>query len=264
MGTILRNEIKRTRKGLFIWCLITGLIAYLGILEYPVLAPFTAELEKALAMIPKIGQLAFGVYNVNLGDSIGYYIVMYYWTGLIVFTHAIYTGVSMIMKEQRDRTSEFLYTKPITRREITTAKLLAGFFNIFVMGFVTVVLSLIGMVQATGDTSLVHAVLLSGIGLFLTQIVLVSLGFLCSALFKTYKGGTRVAILVLLASYCLMFVVQYYDLSSLNFLSPLTYFSVYDTTAWGLNPINILLAAVVTVVCVILTDRIYRKKTMVS
>jgi len=62
----------------------------------------------------------------------------------------------------------------------------------------------------------------------------------------------------------LMFIVQYFDASSLNFLSPLTYFAVYDTTETGLNFVYIIIAAVVTAVCLVLTERLYREKVMVG
>jgi len=264
MSTILKNGIRRTRFGLMIWCLIAGLVAYLGIVEYPVLAAFTSEMESAIAAIPKLGQLIFGVYKADVTLPLGYYIVMYYWIGLIIFVHAIYTGASIIMKERRDKTAEFIFTKPYKRSAIVMAKMLAGLTSIAVICVVTIALSLGGIIQATGDTSLVGAVLISGLGMFITQIVLMSLGLLCSAVFKTYKSGTSAAIAVLIASYILMFTVQYFDISGWNFLSPLTYFAVYDTTQTGLNPVCIVIAAVVTAVCLFITQRLYRDKVMVG
>jgi len=263
MGTILKNEIKRTRFGLFIWCLIAGLIAYLGILEYPMLAPFVSEMESALSAIPKVGQLVFGVYKADLTIPLGFYIVMYYWIGLIIFVHAVYTGASIIMKESRDNTAEFIFTKPYKRSVIVGAKLLAGVFNITVMCLVMVALSAVGMIQAIGDPSITGAVLISGVGMFITQLVLMSLGFLCSAIFKTYKSGVFAAMVVLITSYTLMFTVQYFDVSNLNFISPLTYFAVYETTENGLSFVYIVIAAVVTAVCLFLTQRLYREKVMV-
>jgi len=228
------------------------------------LAPFVTEMENALSAIPKIGQLVFGVYKADLTLPIGFYIVMYYWIGLIVFVHAIYTGASIIMKESRDNTAEFIFTKPYKRSVIVMAKLLAGLFNISVMCVAMVGLSVVGMIQAIGDNSLAGAILVSGAGMFITQLVLMSLGFLCSAIFKTYKSGVFAAVAVLFSSYALMFTVQYFDASSLNFLSPLTYFAVYDTTQTGLNFIYIIIAAFVTAICLVLTERLYREKVMVG
>ncbi len=263
MGMIFKKELKRTRKGLLIWSLIIGLTAYLGILEYPVLAPYSDMLTDTLSLIPKIAQLVFGIYNVNLGDTMGYYIVMYYWCGLIVFTHAIYTGASIIAKEQRDRTAEFLFTKPYKRWEIVLAKIYAGFINILVVGVVAVVMSLLALIPMPGGASIAGQVLLSGVGMFFTQCILMAIGLLCSAIGKTYRSGVTLAMVALIASYSLMFFVQYIELPMLNFLSPLAYFSVSEVVTSGLSGWYVLLAAVVIVGCITLTQRLYRSKSMI-
>ncbi|MCL2339375.1 MAG: ABC transporter permease, partial [Actinomycetia bacterium] len=139
MGTILKQELRRTRFSMILWSAIAGLIIFFGMLEYPALAQITGAaglgaMQDAIAAIPVAGQLVFGVYNVNLGDPIGYYIVMYYWVGLIVFTHAMYTGASMVAKETRDKTAEFLFTKPYPRQTIVGAKILAALVNLLVVG----------------------------------------------------------------------------------------------------------------------------------
>lgn len=264
MKTIFLKELKRTRMGLIIWSSIVSLIALMGIIEYPVLGPNMHLVEEALAAIPKIGQLVFGVYNVNLNEITGYYIVMYYWTGLIVFTHAIYTGASIISKESRDKTAEYLFTKPYKRDTIVWAKIFAGFVNILVIGVITVIMYLLGMLIITDDPVVYMQILVSGLGMLLTQCVLMALGLLCSAIFRTYKSGARGAILVLLTSYCLMFSLQFADMPSLHFLSSLTYFSVSHVVANGLDIPYILLAVSVIAVCIYFTQRVYAKKVMVQ
>ncbi len=263
MVTIFKKELKRTRKGLLIWSLIIGLTAYLGILEYPVLAPYSDMLTETLSLIPKIAQLVFGIYNVNLGDTLGYYIVMYYWCGLIVFAHATYSGASVIAKEQRDRTAEFLFTKPHKRSEIVTAKIWAALVNICVVGVVALVMSLLALISMPGGASIAGRVLLSGLGMFLTQCVLMAVGLLCSAVSKTYKSCVTLAMGALIAGYCLMFFVQYIDMPILNFLSPLTYFGVSEVVSTGLSVWYLLLAAVVIFGCITLTVRFYRSKPII-
>ena len=262
MKTILKTELRRTRKGLIIWSAIVGLVALLGILEYPVIGQYSGEVEKALVLIPKLGQLVFGVYNVNLSEAVGYYVVMYYWTGLIVFVHAMYTGASMITKEARDHTVEYLFTMPYSRRTIVWAKVLAGLVNIAVVGAATIGISLLAMVPVTSDGGVFASILLSGVGLFATQCVLMALGLLCGALFKSYRAGILVAMGLLMACYCGLFFVQYVDRPALAFLSPLAYFDISGVVQNGLRGVYLGLAAVVVVLCLALVQRLYAKKEM--
>jgi ABC-2 type transport system permease protein len=263
MKTIFLKELKRTRTGLIIWSVIVGLVASMGIMEYPVLKPNLNLVEDALDLIPKMGQLIFGVYNVNLNEPIGYYIVMYYWTGLIVFAHAIYTGASIISKESRDKTAEYLFTKPYAKSVIVTAKMYAAIVNILVVGFTATVLSLLAMIPINGESAVYGRVFASCAGMFITQGILLMLGLLCGALFKGYRAGVFSAAGVLLLSYCLMFFVQYIDAPQLSFLSPLTFFGVSDVAKNGLGLINILLSAAIITLCVYFTQRLYAKKEVI-
>jgi len=263
MKIIFMKEMKRTRTGLIIWSVIVGLVTFMGIMEYPILAQNLSLIGEALDLIPKIGQLVFGVYNANLTEPIGYYVVMFYWTGLIVFTHAMYTGASIISKESRDKTAEYLFTKPYPKSTIVWAKMLAGFVNILVVGLVTTAISLIAMLPVTSEGVVYVQVFASCIGMLITQSVLMMLGLLCSALFKGYKAGVTSAISVLLLSYCLMFFVQYIDAPQLSFLSPLTFFSVSVVVKSGLGLLYIVLSAVIIALCIYFTQRLYCKKEMI-
>ncbi|MCL1847261.1 MAG: ABC transporter permease [Coriobacteriia bacterium] len=263
LNALFLNEIRRIRFGLLIWSLIVALIVGLGIMEYPMLKDYLGTMVNALSMIPKMGQLVFGVYDVDLFEPIGYYVVMYYWTCLVVFTHAVYTGASIVSKESRDKTAEFLFTKPCKRNTIIWAKICAALVNITVVGLVALLVSLVSMIVITSDPTTYLQVLVSGLGMYLTQCVLAALGLLISALLKTYRSTVMVAVAVLLASYCLMFFVQYTQMPQFNFISPLAFFQVSDVVANGLSIPYVLLSAAVIAVCLFLTQKFFAKKTMV-
>ena len=264
MNTIFVKELKRTRIGLIIWSVIVALVALMGIMEYPVLGQSLNLIEEALELIPKAGQLVFGVYNVNLNEPIGYFVVMYYWSGLVIFVHAIYMGASIISKESRDKTVEYLFTKPYPKSAIVTAKMLAALVNVLVVGLTATIMSLLAMIPTTSERAAYGQVFAACAGMLVTQVVLMTLGFLCSALFKGYKAGVFSAAGVLLFSYCLMFFVQYIDEPQLNFLSPLTFFGVSEVVRDGLDLIYVLLSAAIIALCVYFTHRLYAKKEMIT
>jgi len=255
-------EIRRTGAGLIIWCIAAAAVAGMGMMEYPVIGPQTALVEQSLAMIPKMGQIVFGVYGPPLSDPLGYFAVMAYWCGLIIFAHAMYTGASMVAKENRDKTTEYLFTMPCARKEIVWAKILAIKFNILVMGIVNTVVNVASMTLITLAPEVYGSVLLACLGMFFIQCVLAALGLLCSAIFKTYRAGVLIAAAVLVVSYCLMFAVQYFDAPSLNYISPLTFFGAWDVAANGINVIYAALAVAVMVVCVFAAQVIYRVRDL--
>lgn len=264
MKTIWIKEFKRTRTGLIIWSAVVALVTFFGVSEYPVIGQYMDRVEDALQLIPRLGQLICGVYNVDLATPIGYFAVMYYWSGLIVFTHAIYTGASMISKESRDNTVEYIFTKPYTRDEIVLAKITAGTMNILSVGIITVAMSLLAMLPITDEPAVFGQVFLAGVGMLFTQCVLMSIGFICGAVFKSYRSGVICAAGALLASYCMMFFTQNVDRPALNFLSPLTFFAISEVVNTGINVFYTLLSIAVTGLCLFLTVKIYSAKELLA
>ena len=250
-------EIRRTRAGLIIWCAAAACLAGMGMMEYPVIGPNVDLVEKSLALIPKLGQIVFGVYGPSLNNPLGYFSVMCYWCGLIIYTHAMYTGASVVAKENRDKTAEYLFTMPCRRREIVWAKILAALFNILVMGIVNVVINVLAMTMITSDPAVYGSVLLACAGMFFIQLVVAAIGLMCSSLFRTYRVGVLTAAAALVICYCLMFAVQYLDSPSLNYISPLAYFGAWDVAVNGMNPLYALLAAGVIAVCLLVTQTVY-------
>jgi len=57
--------------------------------------------------------------------------------------HASMIGAAIISKEERDKTTEFLFAKPVSRNEIITAKLFSGFANILIFNLITTTSSII-------------------------------------------------------------------------------------------------------------------------
>jgi len=255
-------EIRRTRAGLIIWCIAAAALAGMGMMEYPVIGPQTALVEQSLALIPKLGQIVFGVYGPSLSNPLGYFAVMAYWCGLVIFTHAMYTGASVVAKENRDKTTEYLFTMPCSRNEIIWAKILAILFNILVMGIVNIVINVASMTMITLAPEVYGSVLLACLGMFFIQCVIAALGLLCSAIFQTYRVGVLIAAAVLVVSYCLMFAVQYFDAPSLNYISPLAFFGAWDVAVNGISLIYVALAAAVVAVCVFATQIIYQARDL--
>ena len=263
METIFRKELKRTRTGIIIWSVLVGLIVFFGIMEYPAVWKNPDLVEQALSLILKIGQLVFGVYNVNLNEPTGYYVALYYWTGLFIFVHAIYTGASIISKESRDKTAEYLFTKPYPKSTIVWAKILAATVNILIVWLVTTAMSLLAMLPITSEGAVYGQVFNACVGMLITQGVLMMLGFLCSALFTGYRASVFSSIGVLLLGYILMFFVQYIDAPGLSFLSPLTFFSVSVVVKSGPQLPYVLLSAMIMALCACFTQRLYAKKGMI-
>ncbi len=261
MKAIFLKELKRSRRSLLLWCIVIGATTLFGILEYPIMADYGDMIEKTLDVMPKLIQIIFGVYGADLTTTMGYYVVMYFWFGLIVFTHATYLGASIISKEQRDKTSEYIFTKPYKRDTIVSAKIMVAVVNVLVVAIVIGFISELSMVALGVKLGELESVFLSIIGMFVTQLVFVAIGLLCSAVTTKYRIATLSSIIVLIVTYIVGFVLEYIGtVDYLNFLSPIRYFVVQRVVINGISMLYLLVSALIILLSIYFTLFIYRKK----
>lgn len=265
MKTIFLNELKRTRKSLFIWCLVIAILVIFGILEYPFVSDYIHELMPVFDAMPKIVSIMFGIYQVDFMTTIGYYICMYFWCTLVTYVHATYIGASIITKDERDNTIDYLYTKPYQRKVILQAKTLVGLLNIFIVAVVAGGLSIISLMMISLDMSDLKLVLLTLLGMFFTQIIFMMMGMLCSLFMKTYKKGILVAMISLGLFYGLSVTIQYFEVSdSLHIFSPLQYFDAKLVIANGLNLSYLVISVMIVVACFAFSVRMIEKRELHS
>lgn len=261
MKAIFLKELKRSRRSLLLWCAVIGATTLFGILEYPIMADYGDMFAHLSDVMPKLIQIIFGIYGVDLTTTMGYYVVMYFWFGLIVFTHAAYLGASIISKEQRDKTAEYIFTKPYKRDTIVTAKIMVTVVNILIVAIVVGLISELAMAALGVGLEALESLFISIIGMFFTQLVFVALGLLCSAVFPKYNVAALVSIAILLVAYIVSFAIEYMGtVDYLSFLSPLRYFDVQRVISNGISPLYLLVSAVVILLSLYFTFNLYRKK----
>lgn len=144
---IFRQEIRQQRLSLIIWSLSIGLLVAVCVLMYP---DMKSEMDGVNDIFSSMGNFtaAFGMDQLNFGTLIGFYAVE---GGNILgiggaFFAAI-TGISALMKEERDRTAEFLMTHPVSRRRVITEKLVSTFTLIILLNAIVLACSWISVVM---------------------------------------------------------------------------------------------------------------------
>jgi ABC-2 type transport system permease protein len=105
------------------------------------------------------------------------------------------------------------------------------------------------------------SVFISIIGMFVTQLVFVAVGLLCSAIFIKYNVATLSSIAVLIVAYIVSFAIEYIGTADyLSFLSPLRYFEVQRVISNGISPLYLFVSAVIISLSLYFTLALYREK----
>lgn len=247
---ILLRELKANFKSLLIYSGITILLTIIGFAKFSAYAN-NPEMLAVLDSMPKALLDAFNFKAFNLTTLSGFYGVMYNYYTLIVGIAAVMWGSDIISKEERDKTVEFSLTLPVKRSEIVTSKTLAVLSNSVVLLLVTW-----GIVVAVAqpyhpDSTFLAFLNRSMLGLFLLQLIFLSIGIFLGCAMKQYRHSSSAAVSLLLTTYFFSTISGLHEkLEFLKYFSPFKYFDAARLFHEGnFSTTSLLLTAVIIVVC---------------
>ena len=224
--TLFFHEIKQNRISLITWTLAIALMLLICILMFP---EMNTDMGGLTAMFANMGSFtrAFGMDRLNFGDIMGFYALE---CGNILSIgggfFAALLGITVLAKEEQERTAEFLLTHPIRRRTVIFQKLLSIFFelllmNLFVMAVSAASFAFIGEELAIKEFFLLHGAYI------ILQLEIACICFGISAFIHRSGVGAGLALAALL-----YFLNLFKNISSqaefLKYITPFAYAEAAD------------------------------------
>ncbi|MDD2377093.1 MAG: ABC transporter permease subunit [Clostridia bacterium] len=261
---ILLREMKANRKALIIWSLCMILFVLMGMQKYEGLVGSganTADFTKMIDSMPKVIQTMWGISSLDITSPIGYYGILFPFLLLMAGIHSSMLGANIISKEERDKTIEFLMTKPVSRNTIITSKIMASLTNIVVFNIVTFVTTIIFLSSYTTDSILIK-ITLATIGMFFVQLLFMVIGIGMATMSKNYKKSGSTTVFILISCYFLSLIIDMTGkLDMLNFLTPFKYFDAKNFLVTDkLNVGYIVLSITIIIAILIPAYRKYNKR----
>lgn len=261
MKVIVFRELKANRKGLLIWMVGMLFMVAIGAAEYGTVVENSESIIPMMDALPRIVKVIFGMDILPIDTPLGYYVCMYLWYSMVAFAHAIVLGVTIISKEERDRTAEFLYTMPYSRKIIISGKIIAAAMNVLCMTIFTFLCIILTLVSQMNGESIIPLILTTMIGMFFAQMLCLALGLLFSSLFNYHRTAMSIAISFFALSFVLATVIELVgNMEFLNFLTPFRYFFAPYVVTNGISSVYLLLSLFFAGVFIFLTYKLYEKR----
>jgi ABC-2 type transport system permease protein len=263
---IYLRELNANKKALIIWSICMILFVMMGMQKYEALTGngtnMTAFNEMIDAM-PKVIQTMWGISEIDITKPIGYFAVLFPFLLVMGGIHASMIGSNIISKEERDKTVEFLMTKPVSRKKIITIKLIASLTNILIFNVVIFITSLITLNSLTSEPILTQ-IILSAISMFFVQLLFMVIGLGMATMSKNYKKSGSITVSILLSTYFLSLIIDMTDkLEIFNLLTPFKYFDAKEfLTTNKLNIWYIILTIVIMMAILIPSYRKYNSRDL--
>ena len=223
---IYLHELKAYRKSTIIWSCSLVLLIILFLSMFPSFSKDATDVKKLLEGYPEAFRKAIGLSLDTLFTLLGFYSYLFVYVGLCGSIQAMNLGTSIISKEVREKTADFLLTKPVTRKTIMTAKLLAILTSLVITNVVYLISAIImANVVKTEAFSLKIFIMIS-ITLFFVQLMFMALGVIISVVFPKIKSVLPISLGTVFGFFMLGMLSTTTSTDIWRFLIPFKY---YDT-----------------------------------
>lgn len=217
-----------------------------------------------MKQFPKTIQIIFGLNGFDLTKASGFYGVLFMYIALMLTIHAVLLGSEIIAEEERDKTTEFLFVRPITRYAAITAKLLAGLTSLIILNLVTLASSIYFVSHFGHGELFAQTLLILTTGLFMLQLIFFSIGAAVAGTIRPAKSASGIATSILMLTFFLMFLINFSDkLNNLKYLTPFKYFEALAIMTSGkLDGLYVALSGLIIIVAVVITYRAYAQRDL--
>ena len=229
--TIVKHELRQGRTAFLLWTGSIGFLLAVCIFLFP---EMKGQMDSVSSLFSSMGAFtaAFGMDRLNFGTLIGYYAIECgNVLGLGGAFYASLCAVSMLSKEEKDRTAEFLLTHPVSRTRMISEKLLSVLIRITALNGIVWLLS-VGSIAAIGETVPWKELNLLHLAYFLLQLELSAICFGISAFVR--RGSLGIGLGVAVIMYFLNLIANITEKASfLKYMTPFGYCSGADLVANG-------------------------------
>ena len=263
---IFLKELTSHRKSLLFWCIGVFLMVLSGMNKYANLYSSQQSMNDVMKDMPKSLQVVMGAGSLDLSKASGYYGMLFIYLLLMATIHAAMLGAGIIAKEERDKTSEFLFVKPVSRTKVITAKLLAALFNIFVFNLVTLTSSIALMAKYSKGENVNRDMIILIAGMFILQMLFMVMGSAISSVKRKSKKAASLSAGVLLLTFILSVAIDLNEsIKNLKYLSPFKYFEAKNVMyGGGLDPLFVVVSLFLIAAFTSVTYIFYKKRDLNS
>ncbi|MDF2608645.1 MAG: hypothetical protein K0R92_119 [Lachnospiraceae bacterium] len=251
---ILKRECKVNLKVFLFWILGLLVLIFAGMTKYTGLngAAGGTSINDLLSQIPKVVLAVFGMAGVDITTLAGYYSVIVFYVLICGIIYSVHLGANAVSREVIDKTYEFIFTKPCSKKYVLGMKVLAGWLAIVGFTVMSMVFSYASVAALGTEENMNELIILYGIVVF----ILSSLFYAFTIFFATASNKAEKGMLYGNLSFLLAFIMGIvHDMldngTVIKWISPLKYFEANDLIAGKLDGVFLIVCLCLTVVLLV-------------
>ncbi len=249
-ANIYRHEFRARLKSVVIWSLALAFLIGFYFSLFPVFADQAALMNQVLARYPKELLTAFGLDKMDLATVLGFYSFIFLFAQLCLAIQAGNYGFGLVSIEENELTADFLLSKPVSRIQVMTSKLLAALTSLTITNLVVWVSSFVAITLFSEQRKYeMGTLLLLLLSIVIFQLFFLSVGLVISLLVKRVRSVTPYALGLGFGAYVLNGFSGIFGDIALEMITPFKHLDAAYIVAHGAydTPLVLLNAAVTLV-----------------
>lgn len=262
---IFIHEMKSNWKSTMIWTISLMGIVVLFMSFFPTISKDIDQFVTLLEGFPEPVRQAFGIQLEGIGSILGFYAYIFMYITLCGAIQAMNLGISIVSKEVRDKTADFLLTKPVSRIKVLTAKLSAALVSLVITNLAYVITASIIVSQFKTEAYSIKILLMISMTLFFVQLIFLALGFLIAVVVPKINSVLTVSLGTVFGFFFIGMIASIGEDDAKRFLSPFKYFETdYIIKHSRYEAPFLITGLVIFIAALIVSFIVYRKKDIDS
>lgn len=257
------HELRAYRKSTIIWTISIVTVLAVMLSMFPSFSnPSTqASIKTALQSFPEAVRKALGISIDMVTSILGFYSYLFLYVSLCGAIQAMNLGTSIISKEVREKTADFLLTKPVSRKQIVTAKLLAALTELVITNVVFTVAAFVICEMVKNKEFSINIFLLITFSLFFIQMMFMALGVIVSVVMKKIKTVITISLSTVFVFFIISMFGSVIGDKAIRYVTPFKYFdSTYIINNGGYEASYLIVGVMFIIISTVASYYIYIKK----
>jgi ABC-2 type transport system permease protein len=261
-ANIYQHEFRTRLKSVLIWSLAMTILIAFFFSFFSVFADQAATLNEFMSRYPQELRAAFGMDKMDLATVLGYYSFIFLFVQLCLAIQASNYGFGLVSIEESELTADFLLSKPVSRTQVLTSKLLAALTSLTITNLVVWVSSFTAFTLFRGDHEYEPRILLLLLfSIVIFQLFFLSVGVVISLLVKRVRSVTPYALGLGFGAYALSAFSGVFGDVTLELLTPFKHLDAASIVNEGVyNTPLVLLNITVTLVALAASYWLYTRR----
>jgi ABC-2 type transport system permease protein len=243
-ANIYFHELRARMRSVIVWSISLTALLLIYFAIFPGFADQADLINQMMSSFPPMLLEAFGMGRTNLATVVGFYSLIFTFVQLCLAIQAGNYGFGLVSIEESELTADFLLSKPVSRTQVLTSKLLAALTSLTITNAVVWVVTWMAIAAFAGkypvETSSL-LLLLASIVIF--QVFFMTVGLVISLLVSRVRSVTPYSLGLGFGMYVLSAFSGMFGSSAIEYITPFKHFDpaaiaqnkAYDTPLVLLN-----------------------------